>query len=73
MELNVEGKWWFPSDNTQLPGTLTFGDSGSLLTVSGPFLPSAGINSSVHQKDFIILGELVDGKKVSLVAYNMGN
>ena len=71
MELQVDGKWWLPADNVQHPGTLKYDDDGGLLTISGPFLPSTEVYSTIDKKDFIILGQLVDGKKVTLIAYSM--
>lgn len=71
MELKIDGKWWLPTDNVQHPGTLKYDDDGVFLTISGPFLPFVEIYSTIDKKDFIILGGLVDGKKVTLIAYNM--
>ena len=73
MELNVSGKWWFPREYIQLPGTLIFDDDKAILTISGAFLPTMETYAARDKEDFIILGELEDGRKVTLIPYYGGN
>jgi hypothetical protein len=73
MELNVNGKWWFPREYIQLPGTLIFDDNTAILTISGAFLPTMETYASRDKEEFIILGELEDGRKVTLIPYHVGS
>jgi ApeA-like protein len=73
MELQASGRWWFPNENIPQPGTLVFDEEESLLTISGPFLPTVGTYAARDKKDFIILGELADGQKITLISYFGGN
>jgi hypothetical protein len=67
-ELSSDGKWWLPNkDSIQFSGTLTFDPKdGGILTVSAltELFFKAGLSHDIH--DFLMLGELFDGSKVTL-------
>ncbi len=75
IRLEVEGKWWLAlGENCELPGTLSFDNTeGASLTILGPFPIPIEIHSLRSKEDFIILGELNDGRKVTLIAYHLLN
>lgn len=73
IELEVDGKWWLPTQKSnQLSGILTFDNTnGGILSVAGNFLASYEFQSKKSEHEFIILGESINNKKITLVVYNI--